>query len=81
MTMKKVNLKLTEGEQTATVEVVLDFTHRHEPTLYRSEHDGAYLFVHAFQNLDGTFDSYWSCLEEALTNGLNPNLVDTLKLI
>lgn len=82
MNTKKVNLKLSEGEQSVTVEVILDFTNRFEPSLHREEHNGSYLFVHTFKNLDGTFDSYWKCLEEALSNGLNPNLVEkTLQYI
>lgn len=82
MNTRKVNLKLSEGEKSTTVEVVLDFTNRTEPTLHREEHDGGYLFVHSFKNLDGSWDSYWKCLEEALTNDLNPSLIhDQLQYI
>lgn len=54
--------------------VVLDFTGRTAPRLYRLLEEGRTFECETWQRLDGELDYYEDMLDEAKANGRNPHL-------
>lgn len=71
-----VDIKINEGSSYRIHRVILDFTNRTLPVQTRGYEDGRFYYVHTWVNHDGSITTYNQALEESMTNGLNPELVE-----